>query len=279
MSRNLADLQKECAANGIGPAASDCKRVSKESYMDALRDFYWNRDHVGETMPEQIEPMLARNTKDLPKEELESMLCDGSQWVGQEKINGCRVMLRFNHGGINHLTSRNRSDETYRMNELHNQMPHYRDLALGAEWSDTVIDGEILSSVAVVDTSIVDGKGVKTLDILQATAAIMNSGVEKAIILQEKFGKLLFFAFDILRFKGKDIRNLPYLVLTKDGEVDANAECRWNYLVKVVGRVHAVAPELDYSNWEPALPQHVVEEEVEPLVVQENVFDELMSGG
>lgn len=276
MSRNLSDLQKECADLGLEPDMTGCKRASKERYEVTLRDHYWNRDHNGEELPEQIEPMLARNSKDLPKEELDSMLADVSDWVGQEKINGCRCTIRFRHGKTNHLLSRNLSDETYRMNELHDQMPHYRDLELGAEWHDTVIDGEVMSSVAVVDTSIVDGKGVKTLDILQATAAIMNSGVEKSVALQKAFGKLIFHAFDILRFQGRDVRELPYVVLNAQGDLDDDAECRYNLLSRVVAHVFITDPTLDYSKHVVELPKHVEQEEIEPQVVQENVFDELL---
>jgi len=277
MSRNLADLQKECATNGI-EVDHGGKKPAKSHYETALRDHYWNRDHVGEELPEQIIPMLARNSKDLPKAGVEAMMADGSDWVAQEKINGCRCTIRFRHGKINHLLSRNLSDETYRMNELHDHMPHYRDLELGQEWDDTIIDGEVMSSVAVVDTSIVDGKGVKTLDILQATAAIMNSGVDKSVALQKAFGKLIFHAFDCLRFKGKDVRELPYAVLDKDGNLDESAECRWNYLVKVVNHVFATEPSLDYTKHEVELPKHDEVEVVEPDTVQENVFDELMNG-
>jgi len=278
MSRNLADLQKECASLNIEVDMTGCKKASKALYENALRDFYWTRDHSGEGMPEQIVTMLARNSKNLPKEEVASMMADGSEWVGQEKINGCRAVIRFRSGGINHVTSRNRSDEHYRYNELHGRLPHYRDIDLGEGWDDTILDGEIISSVAVVDTSVFDGKGVKTLDILQATAALLNCGEEKSVALQEKFGKLIFCAFDCLRFMGKDVRDLPYVVLDANGDIDLHCESRYRCAILIVERLIEVAPDMDYSQWEPELPKHDDSPLPEPAVIQEDAFAELMDG-
>lgn len=239
MSRNLADLVAEASSLGLQVKQSG-KRESKGDYEVALRDHYWNRDHAGEELPEQILPMLARNSKDLPQAEVDEMFRDGSKWVAQEKINGCRCMIKIRNpskGRINHATSRRLSDETYRLNELHDKLPHYRDMNMGDEWEDTVIDGEILSPVPVVDTTVVDGKGVKTLDILQATAAMLNCDPEKSRILQNLHGKLVLHAFDCLRFKGKDLRNLPYVVLGKDDQVVGG---RYFYLQQAVVRVQEV---------------------------------------
>lgn len=246
MSRNLADLQAECAKLGL-KVEKPVGREGKAPYEKALCDYMWSTSNPGQDLPEQIPPMLARNCKDLLDSEVESMMSDGSSWVMQEKINGCRCEIKVRNprkGRINYITSRRVSDETYRLSEMHDQMPHYRDMELGDEWEDTIIDGEILMPVPVVDTSIVDGKGVKTLDILQATAATLNCDAVKSIAIQAKFGKLVHHAFDCLRFKGKDIRDLPYVVLTKDKkEIDRTKESRFLYLEQVVVRVIEVLGE------------------------------------
>lgn len=239
MTRNLADLKIECEAHGIVVKQSG-KREAKSDYEIALRDFYWSKTNTGKEMPEQIAPMLARNVKDVDPSLKEEMLADNGQYVIQEKINGCRCLMKIRNptkGRINHLTSRRLSDETYRYNELHDKMPHYRDLDLGDEWEDTVIDGEVLAPCHVIDTRIVDGKGQLTVDILQATAATMNCDPEKSIKIQEQYGKLVLHVFDCLRFKGQDVRKLPYVVMTKDGQVDLNKPSRYLYALKVVSAV------------------------------------------
>jgi ATP-dependent DNA ligase len=228
MSRNLADLQNECKRLGLTVTKSG-KREAKSDYEKALRDYYWERDGEGQPMVEQIQPMLARNVKDVTPTEAKEMWTDGNKWAYQEKINGCRAVLIIRNpskGQINQMTSRRLSDETYRLNELHDVVPHYRDMNLGDEWADTVVDGELLMPVPVVDTG-----SVITADILQATAATMNCGSEKSIAIQAQHGKLVLHAFDCLRFKGKDIRSLPY-------------EQRHAYLAQVVARVAEVLGEL-----------------------------------
>jgi ATP-dependent DNA ligase len=201
----------------------------------------WNTAHPGEEMPEQILPMLARKCSDLEQSQVDKMLADDSGWVEQEKLNGCRSLTKFrrpSQGRINHILSRRVSDETYRQSEIHDVMPHYRDLDLGPEWENTILDGEVLAPVPVVDTTIVDGKGVKTLDILQATAAVLNCDPAKSVAIQARFGKLVIHAFDCLRFQGRDIRDLPYVVLTKDQlAVDRTKESRFLYTEQVVNRV------------------------------------------
>lgn len=235
MSRNLADLKLECEARGLVVTQTG-KREAKSDYETALRDHYWNESNPGEEMPEQIHPMLARNVKDVEPELKEKMLVDGGQFVVQEKINGCRCLMKIRNpakGRINHLTSRRLSDETYRFNELHDKMPHYRDLELGDEWEDTIIDGEVLAPCHVIDTRIVDGKGQLTVDILQATAATMNCDPEKSVKIQANYGKLVLHVFDCIRFKGKDIRKLPYAIM-KDGELDMAKPSRFMYAAQVV---------------------------------------------
>lgn len=267
MSRNLADLKKECEAHGLQVQQTG-KREAKADYELALRTFYWERDNLGQEMPEQIQPMLARNSKDLAQEELDILWKDDNNWVAQEKINGCRAIIRLRNpkaGRPNHVTSRRLSDETYRLNELHDVVPHYRDLYLGDEWEDTVVDGELLMPNPVVDTRIVDGKGVVTADILQATAAVMNCAASKSVAIQSQYGKLVLHAFDLIRYKGKDLRKVPYTE-------------RYKLLEEVVARVNAVMGDIPCQHCEgvrrveqpkPAKP--------EPTVTQDDFFDLLDS--
>lgn len=272
MSRNLADLKVECLLHGLEVTPSG-KRESKGDFEQALREFYWDRDHAGEEMPEQIIPMLARNVKDVDDSLRKEMTADGGNWVAQEKINGCRALLKIRHGQINHITSRRISDETYRLNELHNKMPHYRDMELGPEWDDTILDGEVLMPCHVVDTSVYDGKGVVTTDILQATAATMNCDPAKSVAIQEKFGKLVLHVFDCLRFQGMDIRDLPYAVLTPDGGLDVTKESRYLFAMKAVMAVTFKIGELP---WDPGdAAEHMPAVDPAP-VCEQDTFAELI---
>lgn len=230
MARSLAELKSLCKQACLTVIQSG-NREAKSDFELALRDHIWAKINPGQEMPEQFEPMLARNSKDVTDEEREEMLRDGSEWVAQEKINGCRCVLKIRANGINHLISRRISDETYRKNELHDQLPHYRDMDLGPEWDNTVVDGEILSSVAVVDTG-----SVVTADILQATAATLNCAPEKSVHIQERFGKMVLHAFDLLRFKGRDVTHLPYY----DRKDPLNPKTRYGLLIQVVARVEEV---------------------------------------
>lgn len=273
MARNLADLKSLCKQFNLMITKTG-KRESKADYEKALREFIWNRDNSGEEMPEQIAPMLARNSKDISEPEREEMFKDGSKWVAQEKINGCRCIMKIRKDGRpNHLISRRLSDETYRQNELHDQLPHYRDLDLGDEWNDTVVDGEILSAVAVVDTTILEDKrGVVTRDILQATAATLNCSSEKSIAIQKKFGRMVLHAFDLLRFKGRDVTNLPYC----DPSNLSNTRTRYGLLMQVVERVVGVMGEMkdEYSEGKGL---HEIEGSVEDLGNQQVISQEAAS--
>jgi len=276
MTRNLADLKLECSVQEI-TATQAGNREAKSDYETALRDFYWQRDHKGEEMPEQILPMLARNVKDVDDNLREEMLADGGRWVSQEKINGCRAIIKFRHGKPNHITSRRLSDEHYRLNELHDKMPHYRDIELGAEWDDTVIDGEVLMPVHVVDTRIFDGKGQVTVDILQATAATMNCDPVKSIAIQDKYGKLVLHVFDCLRYRGHDIRELPYAVYDCDGLLDLTVESRFLYAMKTVEAVVETIGLLPCEHCTGERPESLPDVEDAPQCEQDNFMD-LLAG-
>lgn len=279
MSRNLAYLQAECKKLGL-TVEKPAGREGKAVYEKALREHIWATTQPADLpMPEQVIPMLARNCKDLDDKEAESMRADGSDWVEQEKINGCRATIKFrkpSQGLINHVLSRRVSDETYRLSELHDVVPHYRDLDLGDEWENTIVDGEMLAPTPVVDTSVFDGKGVKTLDILQATAAILNCDPEKAVRIQAEFGKLVHHTFDCLRFKGRDVRELPYVVLTENKlDVDRTKESRFLFAEQVVARVQEVLGVLPCAHCEGVrfVDKPVVPAEEIPGMDQEDFMD------
>lgn len=214
MARNLADLKAECIANGLAVVQSG-KREAKSDYESALRKFYWEKEHPGLPLLNQHQPMLARNAKDLTEDEQSHMWRDNGSWVAQEKLDGCRCILQINPSVNpfrkatevrNELTSRRMSDQTYRLNELTDKLAFYRDFPFPPEWYGAVVDGEVIMPVAEVNTG-----DTTTKNVLQATAATLNSAPDKANDIQRRHGVMRFQAFDLLSTKGGvDIRNYPY---------------------------------------------------------------------
>lgn len=199
--RNLSELKSECVKNGITVVRSG-KREAKADYEKALAAFYWKRDHGDEPMPPQLHPMLARNLKDLEESERE-FIWESANWIGQVKIDGCRLLMFFGQME-NYFTSRRLSDRTYRYAENTAQVPHLSSLII-PELNGTVIDGEVVSPRAVVNT----GK-TTTLNGLQATVALLAlNPIDSVRVQKEQDCQLEFHVFDILRFAGDDVTRLP----------------------------------------------------------------------
>lgn len=206
MSRKLADLIKEVDGLHIVVSTGIGKKVRKEDYEIVLRDFYWQQDHPGESIPLQLEPQAAHNIKDLDVMEVIQAWADTVPTIGfaqQEKLNGARFVM-FIGLGSNRFTSRRKSDKTYLFSDKTNNFPYHRDFDL-SPFAGTVLDGEMKSCVSAVDTG-----AVKTVSELQATIAITNSSPEKAKEIQDKFGVIKYHIFDMLWDNGMDIRHLPY---------------------------------------------------------------------
>jgi ATP-dependent DNA ligase len=116
--------------------------------------------------------------------------------VGEPKMDGSRYVLYMGgcpyerQRGANTLLSRRVSVTDNKHVDKTANVPHITE----GEYPDlngTVLDGEIQSA-----------------DFL-ATNSIMNSGPALAIQKQNEVGLLNYFVFDILFFRGKDVRNLP----------------------------------------------------------------------
>lgn len=109
-------------------------------------------------------------------------------WVAERKYDGGRYMLYLDDDGAVHLYSRR---DFPRIDKAAN-VPHFAHRYPGLE--GTVLDGEILHP-----------NGKKLGD----TTGIMNSLPAKAIARQEAEGWLDYHVFDILFYKGRDVRQLP----------------------------------------------------------------------
>lgn len=89
--------------------------------------------------------------------------------------------------------SRRVSVKTGWLTENTDSLPHIRDIKFPRSLNGTIIDGEMF----------IPGREFKVV------SSIMNCKWDKAIDRQEKEGKIVFNAFDILFYKGIDVRDRP----------------------------------------------------------------------
>ncbi|TFE30850.1 RNA ligase family protein [Cohnella luojiensis] len=127
-----------------------------------------------------IEPML------LEKRETPF---DDERYIFEPKIDGHRMIISLNKGKTQ-LFTRHRTDVTQQYPELHN-VPIEDN-------SGAVLDGE----VACIDpeTGSIDFELIQQRFMTRKPMAIMQAMVRQPVI---------FFAFDILRYKGEDLRSKP----------------------------------------------------------------------
>lgn len=198
MDRNLGDLEAEATSNGLTiPAGS-----GKTEVENLLRDFYWAKNHPGEKMLLQVAPMLAEKFNKLT-EEKQASIWKSPKWVAQLKLNGCRLIM---HVGAdrNRFTTRGKSVTDFLFGESTDNLPFHRDLKL-LDLKDTILDGEIVSPFAVVDTG-----RVVTRKPLQAAVAVVNSSPDVGAAIQKKYGPMQYHVFDVVRFRGQDTTEFPY---------------------------------------------------------------------
>ena len=110
--RNLAELQAECARLGITVESNG--RPSKEIWIAALRQHYWNLDHPGRPLPAQVRPMLLSDWNDLDAQAAAEIEADQHAWIVQPKLDGVRALLHVDKDGVR-ITGRCVSEVTYRL--------------------------------------------------------------------------------------------------------------------------------------------------------------------
>jgi bifunctional non-homologous end joining protein LigD len=114
---------------------------------------------------------------------MQAMLVDSirpGDWIYEIKFDGYRA-LALRGGNETRLLSRNEKD-------LGRQFPEVKDAVAALNVQDAVIDGEIVA---------LDDKGRSSFQLLQG----FDMGLVKPPIV--------FYAFDLLRLNGEDLRNLP----------------------------------------------------------------------
>ena len=161
------------------------------------------------------EPMTA---KEGMENRLDSLLTDNTV-ICERKLDGVRIQLRIFNSTKEvpyphcRLFSRNISLKTGFYSERTDNFPHFRDYGK-AELANTILDGELL--VPNVPFS--------------ETSAVVLSLPEESISKQKEVGKPVFNAFDILFYKGKDLRSTP-LIERKGYLEEAVRELSNNYVL------------------------------------------------
>jgi ATP-dependent DNA ligase len=142
---------------------------------------------------------LFDNRPDLPQIELAPvrsslkpiMWEDDNDWVAEIKLDGIRIRCHICETE-NRFFTKHKSVKDGLFSERTDNIPHLRNLELG-HLSGTVLDGEIIT-----------GKNVS--DVM----SVMGGSVRHSLDYQNAHGKALYVVFDVLFFKGVDVRWTSY---------------------------------------------------------------------
>lgn len=138
-----------------------------------------------------IEPMLARAAEE---DHLDSK--DWTGWVLEPKHDGMRAIIEVTDGGVNIFSRTGKSQN--------GKCPHL-ELSLAKFPVGTVLDGEI---ALMVNAKTIRGEKVPVVD-FNKTMRIMGSGVEKAVLRQEEFDKVVFLLFDVISYGSTSLEDRP----------------------------------------------------------------------
>lgn len=154
---------------------------------------YTYEDYINDTSIFYVNPMTCKegNVEDLQE-------YAKSKWVAQEKFDGHRAIMFLSTKGTR-VFSRTDSKKTNWKTENTDKLPHFRDCLDNRNakhrWFDgCVFDGELLAA---------SGK-------FKDVQSITGSLEEKAIEFQEKNGYAEYVVFDIIKYRGNDVRSYPY---------------------------------------------------------------------
>jgi ATP-dependent DNA ligase len=152
---------------------------------------------------EQLKPMLAAGGS---LRRIGELMSDGN-YVAEEKFDGSRYLMHIGDTE-NRFTSRRVSSVDGFLVEKTDNVPHLRDLPFRTEFAGTVLDGEMIAP----------GKDFGSI------VSIMGSNPDRAVTIQRDNGCARYMVFDMLRFSGKDITDLPFRERRRllEGLVDAN---------------------------------------------------------
>lgn len=116
---------------------------------------------------------------------------DDEQYIFEPKIDGHRMILSIENGKTRLFTRRGL--------DVTRQYPELCQVPID-DFTDTVLDGEV--ACLNPDTGTIDFERIQERFLLRKPTAIMEARVRQPAV---------FFAFDILRHRGEDLRGLPLM--------------------------------------------------------------------
>lgn len=161
----------------------------------------------------EIQPMLAGA---LEPDKL-NQVWNNPNYICEEKLDGSRYVLQFDRNGEPKLTSRRTSVKTGKnVDKTNNLMGHVTFKSHNLR--NSVVDGEVCGG-----------------NDFSNTITLMGSSSDHAQELLENGWKVRYYVFDILQYKGKDLRNLPLKTRKQYlkqlvGELPAHIRKNWVYL-------------------------------------------------
>jgi len=195
--RPLTELQLLGAEAGFDPTG-----MTRVEIMDHLR---------GVADRFQIDPMKATDLKKQIHWGEEHPFRDIAHHLTPEvalepKYDGCRMRFFIGEDGSRMNTGR-RSTVTYGYLDRSANFPHLAALK-SKKHHGTVLDGELMSPTAVIPLK----KGGQSKSKLNAAVAIVTVKDQAwAIKVQDEVGPFEFYAFDVLVWRGEDVRHLSYI--------------------------------------------------------------------
>jgi ATP-dependent DNA ligase len=134
--------------------------------------------------------MLAKETKERPQ--LLELAYNSDLWVAEEKFDGSRYIAHILKRGLRFFSRHISKKDGNRVEKSHNlpQITH-RDYP---GWEGTILDGEVT----------IPGK-----DFGDVVRIMGTKDPQEALDKQQQLGYAVYNAFDIIQYKGKDVKNHP----------------------------------------------------------------------
>lgn len=212
----LEDLIKKCEILDVHPTPTRRRKnedgtyrydVSKKDAISALQEYYINKYKEEGTLSPFIktilslgDPMLALQIKHLKPNIQEAVWDNNSEWIMEEKIDGCRARLCYDPKYGFDIYSRNLSITDFLPISYKNTIIMLNDL-LGVFPYSFIIDSEVVPMHDYIDRDI-EGVDVIADTPLNLMTSILGSLPELSHKLQSK-NPVKFVAFDCIMFNGE----------------------------------------------------------------------------
>lgn len=219
VQKTIAQLRKEAQQLGVkpsrftGPGGKDAKR----DWVAAIRGYHLSKDFPDGILPWGLqqritieEPLKGILLTNLPQEKQREVLRQiGTKYFADEKYNGMRLIHYYGPDGSYQAFSGNLSVTNYYPAEYTDKSQPEIRLPEGIS---AVFDSEAICLDSTVNTSeFVKSKGVITGSALNAAVAIFSMDTAASLAAQKKH-RVEFRVFDIIMWKGQDLRSQPFRV-------------------------------------------------------------------